>query len=177
MIQRIGLRWSMCVALIAIAGCDSTDATSAGRTNSADRTSETSSVTTASAGWAASADIFQARWNSSVADVYRIDGFHRDAQGKNTGTFLGGFVYRIDDTSYAATTHDRERFASICAHAAQAALGLSSDSAEALVGAAISQAGASSDGTAKYKGFEVSVATTAGGKELDCLVERATASE
>jgi hypothetical protein len=133
------------ILFLTLAACSSSDG--------APSTSNTS-------GWAGSADVFLARWNNAVTAAYKIDAFHADSDGSSVGKFLAGKV-TLYKGAYSFGTQDKSVFLALCAQTAEAALGIPSDDAKALVEQAYSNEradGVTGFGMVEYQNYQVSLA-------------------
>lgn len=126
-------------------------------------TSQSAAVVRPESGWADSADVFMQRWNNEVVAAYRINDFHLDSVGKNTGTFLGGTVYAAKNF-FLLTTYSRQTFDSMCTQAIEAALGVPFDDASAIE----TQTSSDPDRYLEVQGYTVLISS--GGGALECWV-------
>jgi hypothetical protein len=132
-----------------------------GKQNSTDSSAAESGDELAPSGWATSAKVFAARWNSEVQTAYKLDPFQGDSNSANgaSANFLAGTVVLYQDM-YILKTQNKDMFLPLCTQTVEAALGTSFDDAKAIVQQAYSgAASAGMDfGSVDYQGYTVDLA-------------------
>lgn len=99
-------------------------------------------------GWAASEDVFMARWNTNVNNVYRIEGFH-----DGMGNFLGGRV--IASRNVYSSAGQRSIILESCIQTVQAALGVPHEDAKELMLMAYNRSQMAGIGIVDYQSYVV----------------------
>ncbi len=111
-------------------------------------------------GWAASDAVFKSRWNNLVKGVYTLSDFHGDSNGKDgaKATYLAGEVISFRGM-YMNNITDPHFFGVICGDTIAAALGVSTDEADALARQAYANLEASGfgHGVLEYHGYTISM--------------------